>query len=66
MKYESLSDKIECEGETTWGTKQGWLDTEDLKEKVKELIEVLKDSPNNWYDCILRQEIKRIFGDKLI
>ena len=36
----TLSDKIEKEGNTTWGFREGFLDVEDVKQFIKEIIEM--------------------------
>ena len=75
----NLSDKIEKEGNKTWGMKDGFLDVEDVREKVKELNE----EDNSFYDENIRDKdldkheiieicfnyfknrTKEIFGEKL-
>ena len=39
----TLSDKIEIEGDGTWGCKDGWCDVEDVKEFIKDLKKGVSD-----------------------
>lgn len=55
----NLSDKINQEGDNSWG--DTFLDTEDVKEAVKELKEI---TISGWIITI--EDVYRIFGKELI
>ena len=55
---ETLSDKIEIEGDGTWGCKDGWCDVEDVKQFIKDLKEIILGH----YDE-KKQEVVNVFED---
>ena len=64
-KEKTLSDKIEKEGNSTWGLKEGFVDTEDLKQAIKELKEELMTEGIYGDRDYTIMTINKIFGDKL-
>jgi len=64
-KEKPLSDKIEKEGNSTWGLKEGFVDTEDLKQAIKELKEELMTEGIYGDRDYTIMTINKIFGDKL-
>ena len=60
----TLSDKIEIEGDGTWGCKDGWCDVEDVKQFIKDLKKELMWKPLYSKQQIEKQ-IDKLAGDKL-
>ena len=59
----TLSDKIEIEGDGTWGCKDGWCDVEDVKEFIKDLKEEMYCYSDK---DIIDLKIAKLAGDKLV
>jgi len=75
----TLSDKIEIEGDGTWGCKDGWCDVEDVKQFIKDLKKSFDKDTDTYYDLPnaqvpthweqtkrLKKIIDKLAGDKLI